>query len=117
MLLFIECHSWSLLALSQMFHKAKYAFVCVRKRELESEWYTEAKKGIKVFVHKRVGIIEAERRIVQFEVILHLCPHLILNLFFSAFFLPQDEKNQVLITNAWLQLVSFYLVSFCTRAL
>ncbi len=69
---------------------------------------------IKVFVHRKGWDIEAERRFVQFEVILHLCPHLILNLFFSSLSLPQDEKNQVLITNAWLQLVSFYLVSFCT---
>lgn len=53
LLLFIECHIWGFLALSQMLQKAKSAFVCVRKREIESEWYTEAKKGIKVFVHKK----------------------------------------------------------------
>jgi len=42
---------------------------------------------------KRVGIIEAERRFVQFDVILHLCPHLILNLFSLIFFSAPGWKK------------------------
>lgn len=62
LLLFIGCHSWSLLVLSQTLQKAKSVDVC-EKIEIDRKWYTEGKKRIKVFVHRKAWDYRSRKEI------------------------------------------------------
>lgn len=106
------------MGLSQLLQKAKPACMCVRKRDIERANGTQGKKRIKVFVHRKGWDYKTERRFVQFEVILHFCPHLILNLFYLFSFPAIGWKksginNQRLATAGEFLLTLVYCTCMC----